>query len=282
MTVNKEETGKRIFNKGNAETAVKGLVIGATMLVPGVSGGTMAIILGIYDRLISSVSSFMKDKKGSLLFLMLFALSGLVGMFLFSKPLLKLINTFRLPMLYFFMGTVAGGIPLIFKRAEIKTLSFRCIFYTMLGIIVVAGVAAIPYVDAGTDIEIGFISVLILMAAGFIAAVALVLPGISVSYLFLVMGLYEELMRAISELYIPFLLPLGAGLIIGIIATTRILEKAMEKKPQPTYLIILGFVLGSMGELFPGIPYGIELPVCVIAMFVGFGCIIFLSRKEVL
>lgn len=266
--------------KENAETVIKGLVIGGTMLVPGVSGGTMAIILGIYDRLITSVSSFLKEKKKNFLFLLIFALSGLLGMFLFSGPLLSLINMFRLPMLYFFMGTVAGGIPLIFKRAEIKTLSFRCIFYTMLGIIIVVGVAAIPIIDAGTDMEAGIASVLILMAAGFIAAVALVLPGISVSYLFLVMGLYEELMRAINTLYMPFLIPLGAGLIIGIIATTKILETAMEKKPQPTYLIILGFVLGSMGELFPGIPSGIEILVCIFTMFLGFACIIYLSRKE--
>ena len=90
--------------------------------------------------------------------------------------------------------------------------------------------------------------------AGVIAAVALVLPGISISYLLLVMGLYDEIMRAIGDFYLPFLIPFGVGLILGVVLTTRLLERAMNRHPLPTYLIILGFMFGSMVEVFPGIP----------------------------
>ncbi len=240
----------------------------------------MAIILGIYDELVSSVSSFMKSKRKHFLFLLVFGVSGLVGMFLFSKPLLRLIEAYPMPMLYFFMGAVAGGVPLIFKQSQLKKFSVRGLFYVLLGLAIVLGLAVIPVSGGQSAMDADLKGILYLALAGFIAAVALVLPGISVSYLLLVMGLYDELMRAISQFYMPFLIPLGVGLILGIILTTKILEKAMNSYPQPTYLIILGFVLGSMGEVFPGIPTGIEIPVCACTLLAGFGCIMLLSYRE--
>lgn len=87
-------------------TVIKGICVGGTMLVPGCSGGSMAMILGIYDRLVSSVSSFMKHKKESLCFLALFCVGGGMGMVLFAKPLLSLMERFEMPMLYFFIGAV--------------------------------------------------------------------------------------------------------------------------------------------------------------------------------
>jgi putative membrane protein len=118
------------------------------------------------------------------------------------------------------------------------------------------------------------------MVAGMIAAVALVLPGISVSYLLLIIGLYDETMMAISKLYLPFLIPLGIGLILGIFLTTKSLEKAMSRYPLATYSIILGFILGSLVEVFPGIPTGLELVVSMIALVAGAAIILLLSKKE--
>ena len=86
---------------------LKGLCVGGTMLVPGVSGGSMAIILGVYDRLVTSVSSFMKHQRKSAIFLGIFALGALIGMFLFAKPLLSIIEKFTLPAMYFFHITLS-------------------------------------------------------------------------------------------------------------------------------------------------------------------------------
>lgn len=250
------------------------------MLVPGVSGGSMAMILGVYDKLVYSVSSFRKNKRESFFFLMLFSLGGGLGMLLFANPLLSLIEKYPMPMLYFFLGAVAGGVPLIFRQAEIKRFSWKAPLYIILGLLVVALFAILPTGAFQSEMEAGIISFLLLMLAGFIAAVALVLPGISVSYLLLIMGLYDETMRAISEFYFPFLVPLGVGLLLGIVLTTKVLERAMTKHPQPTYLIILGFVLGSMAEVFPGIPTGSELLLSLFMLAAGFSVIRLLSWKE--
>ena len=258
----------------------KGMIIGGTMLVPGVSGGSMAMILGIYDKMISSVSSFMKDKKGSFIFLLLCAAGGCLGMFLFSKPLLHLIASYPMPTLYFFIGAVVGGVPLIFGKSKLNKFSIRGIGYIIAGAAIVLAMTFIP-MDAGNSAtQDGFLGAMFLLLAGFIAAVALVLPGISVSFLLLVLGLYDETVNAISQMYFPYLLPLGAGLLIGIFLTTRILESAMEAFPQPTYLMILGFVLGSIAEVFPGVPSGIEIILCTITFAAGCAAILLLSYSE--
>ena len=125
------------------------MIVGGTMLVPGVSGGSMAMILGIYDRLISSVSSFMKNKKENLIFLALFCLGGGLGMILFARPLLGLIERFPMPMMYFFLGAVAGGVPMIFKEARIQRVSWESLAWIALGLLAVFAVA-VAYLVKGT------------------------------------------------------------------------------------------------------------------------------------
>ncbi len=268
--------------KGNNNflTALKGLIIGGTMLVPGVSGGSMAMILGIYDRLISSVSSFMKNKKENLIFLVVFSMGGILGVLLFANPLLQLIERYPMPMLYFFIGAVAGGIPLIVRQSGAKKLTWRIAGYVILGLVAVSALGLLPQDLFNAENSSGTVGFLLLLIAGFVTAAALVLPGISVSYLLLLLGLYDRTMSAISTLHLPFLLPLGIGLVLGIVLITRALERAMAAHPHPSYFIILGFLLGSVAEIFPGIPQGLSLPVCIITFAAGFSAIFFLSRME--
>lgn len=200
-------------------------------------------------------------------------------MLLFANPLLQLIEAYPKPMLFFFIGTVAGGVPLMVKSAGVKKLSWRQPVYVLVGLLVVVLLSLIPTDMLKSDMQAGVMSTVFLVVAGFIAAVALVLPGISVSYLLLLMGLYDETVRAISELYFPFLIPLGIGLILGIVLTTKVLETAMEKHPQPTFLIILGFMLASIAEIFPGMPTGMELLYCPLTLLAGFGVVRLLSMQ---
>ena len=257
-------------------TVIKGMIVGGTMLVPGVSGGSMAMILGIYDKLVSSVSSFAKHKRESLIFLGQFSLGGGLGMLLFARPILGLIERFPMPMLYFFLGAVAGGVPLILRETSF---SFREPAWLALGLLAVFGISCLPEGLFAAEMA-GAAGFLFLMAAGVAAAAALVLPGISVSYLFLVLGIYDELMRSISTLRLSFLVPLALGLLLGVVLTTRVLETAMNRHPRPTYLMILGFVFGSMAEVFPGIPSRTELLVCLAALAAGFGVIRLVTASE--
>ena len=261
------------------KTAIKGFCIGSTMLVPGVSGGSMAIILGIYSKLISSISSFFKDKKRNALFLMFFLAGSVAGMIFCAKPLLRLIELYEKPVLYFFMGAVVGSIPMIYREAKVRKVSWKTFVYLVLGIAIVLSFSLIPE-NLFSAPASGIGGILIQVLGGVIASVALILPGISVSYMLLLMGLYEPVMAALGDMQFLSLLPLGIGLVGGILLTTRILELAMQRFTQATYLIILGFVLGSVMQVFPGMPMGWDILLCAVTAIAGFSAIYLLSRFE--
>lgn len=260
---------------------VKGFCVGGTMLVPGVSGGSMAMILGIYNKLISAVSSFMKNKKANAILLGLFSSGAIIGMIAFAKPLLKLIEKHEMVTLYFFIGAVIGGLPMIFKKAkEGSKFNLKSCLYLILGAILIFSFSLIPEDILNTNISNNIGDYLLLLPIGIFAAVALVLPGISVSYVLLLLGVYDQTMEAISNLNIGFLAFLGIGVIIGIILTTRLLEKTMEKYPHQTYLTIVGFIIASVGEVFPGIPSINNLFLCLVMLVLGFLFISLLSRFD--
>lgn len=269
------------MQKDMIHTVLRGMCVGGTMLVPGVSGGSMAMILGVYDRLVTSVSSFFKHKKESLLFLGLFSMGGLLGMVLFANPLLYLIEAYPMPMLYFFIGAVAGGIPLMFEKSQTERFSWKAVIYLALGVFIVLVMTKIPQENLGqASADAGMKIYVMLLISGILAAVALVLPGISVSFMLLVMGLYETIVEALGNFRLGILIPFGIGVLLGIILTTKLLELAMERYPQPTYLMILGFIIGSVGEIFPGIPEGMEWITCSLMLAAGFGIIQLISRDE--
>lgn len=247
----------------------KGAIVGGSMLVPGVSGGSMAMILGIYDKLIDAVSNFFKHIAWSLKFLSIFCLSALLGMLLFAKPLLNLIERFPMVMMYFFIGAVFGSIPMMVKKAEIKKMDYRVFLYPIIGFLMMTGINLLPegMVQLGENKGITFY--LPMLVTGIIVAIALVLPGISVSYMLLVLGVYEDTMKAISEMNFSYLMPLTIGVGLGIILTTKLLEQAMTKQPGPTYMIILGFIIASCIDVFPGVPKGVAFFLATLLFFIG-------------
>ena len=265
-------------------TFLKGLIVGGTMLVPGVSGGSMAIVLGIYDKLIHAVSALTRLDKASFFFLCAFSAGGGLGIIAFAKPLLHFMETYPIPTSYFFLGAVAGSVPITFRQGNISRLSAKAVLYILLGVVIVALFSAAPIDGLHAQTEVGLFFLILWIVTGFVASIALILPilpGISVSYLLYLLGVYDQILLAISSLSFSLLIPLGGGVIAGIVATTKLLEKAMNRYPQATYLIILGFVLGSMWELFPGVPTDLlSLVSAAVPLAAGFAVIYTLSKQE--
>ena len=259
------------MNRDNVKIILKGMWIGGTMTVPGVSGGSMAMIMGIYDRLISSISSFFKEPAGSMAFLFKFVLGAGTGMVLFSRFISYLLTTRAdVPLRFFFLGAVAGGVPMIYREAGVKKLDLGAVAYPVIGILGVVLLALIPSGLFTPDGSFGPAALLLQLAGGFIIAVGLVLPGISVSQMLYMLGIYEG-----------WFYNNGALLVLGgIFLTTKVLERLMSRHPQPTYLIILGFMFGSLPELFPGIPTGADLAAALIAGAAGFAALYVMSMKE--
>lgn len=300
------------------EIFLKGLWIGGTMTVPGVSGGTMAILLGIYDRLIGAVSGLVPEQEdagsvteqtgksmgssgdsagagrrsvdwtayrkkalASILFLTVFLLGAGLGMLLFAKLISGLLEQ---PVAggyvrFFFLGAVAGGIPLIVSSAKVKKFSAWLILLPIVGAGLVYGLNFLPEEMFSLETAGGIGAFLWKLVGGVLLAIALVLPGISASQMLYTLGIYKELISCIGDFRLLPLIPLGIGTALGTVLVTRTLDTLMKKYPKQTFLIIFGFILGSLPELFPRDVEGSYL-LCGGCVAVGFLLAYAIGKKE--
>lgn len=239
-------------------TLFKGLWIGGTLTVPGVSGGSMAMILGVYDKLLWAVNSLVKkggERKKALLFLLWMALGGGVGFVIFSKLVGYLLEIAPLYVCFFFVGAVVGGIPMVVKQAQIKRIDLLDIPMVVCGAVIVWLISLIPSGIFSIDGIGGVGGVALKMLCGVILAFGLVLPGISFSQMLYVFGIYGEIVERVSNFDILPLVPFGIGGIIGIFATSRLVEFLIVKYPRRIYMIIFGFLLGSAPTMFKGMSF---------------------------
>lgn len=318
---------------------VKGIVIGIATLVPGVSGGTMAIILGVYDDMIHAVSSFFKDIKKNTVFLMTLGIGGVIGLGAFSKLIEYSLIHFHYPIIYLFLGIIIGGIPVLIKKVEgnkdsttkkdtlyliwgltiilMMSLFDLCFglskmtgflgfiflgvvglvgglflidnkngsqtkkdwFYYIIGFLIIVIMSIYDGKIVNLAESTGVLNFVFLCIAGIIIAVAIILPGISTSFMLLALGLYEITLKAINNIELNYLVPIVLGVGIGVITTTRVLENFLKNKPRPTYMLILGFVIGSIIEVFPGTPSGLDIFASLITFILGFLIIRYISNK---
>ena len=268
-------------------TVLKGLWIGGTLTVPGVSGGSMAMILGIYDKLIESVGAFLHkggNKKKAFFFLLEAGLAGIVGFVLFSNLVSLLMARFPLAVCFFFAGAVAGGIPIILKAAEIRRPKPFDLLFVLLGIACVFGISKIPAGLFSIPLTLSIGGVLLQLLCGILVAIGFVLPGISLSQMLYVLGIYEELINHVSQLNILPLIPLALGAVLGVLLTAYAVELLLKRFPRATYLVIFGFMLGSLPEIFSDKDFASftawNYVFCALLALLGFAAILAMSLPE--
>lgn len=229
---------------------VTGFVIGASMSLPGISGGTMAVILGIYKDLVHAVSEVFRETKRSLRFLLPFGFAVCVGIVLLGNVITALIHAFEAPMMFLFVGAIVGTIPAIFAEAKAKPVRLSDIICVIVGFVLLFLFSLVPKTlfEFGGDVSV-LVKSAILFGGGLFVSIPLVLPGISFSQALLMLGLYGQLFTAVKELSFGFLLPFGFGLVVGAFAVAKIMKSALENAPRQTYMVIGGFVLASILEL---------------------------------
>lgn len=233
----------------------KGFWIGSTMTVPGISGGTMAMLAGCYQQLVEAVSHFFAHPGRALALLLPVGCGGVLGMWLvsglFSETLLVY---YPWETRYAFLGVVAGSVPMVFRGKE-KEGRFRekQLLWIVVGVaLAVMFSLAFQRKIAGTS---GMADAIWLqVVVGIALAGALVLPGISTSQVLWMTGMYEPVLRQIHAGAFARLVPMGIGTLVGIFAFAWGMERCWKKYPMQLWAVIGGFVLASCVELFPGIP----------------------------
>lgn len=246
---------------------IRGLLMACADSVPGVSGGTIAFIMGFYDKFINSLDGLIygkkEEKKSSLIFLIKLGIGWVTGMILASLILSSLFERKIYIISSLFLGFIIFSIPLIVKEEKkaLKGKYFNLIF-SLVGIVIVVLITLLnPVSSSKSNVDItnlNFGLILYIILAGMTAISAMVLPGISGSTLLLIFGLYIPIMTGIKEIlhfnlaYLPALVVFGIGVILGVLLVIKLIKKALEKWRSQTIYFILGLMIGSIYAIIMG------------------------------
>lgn len=250
---------------------IKGMFVGVANVIPGVSGGTMAVSLGIYDRLLSAISNFLKDFKKSIKTLLPIILGCAIGILLFSKMIDYLLNNFPFATAMGFTGLIIGGIPMIwlrmkkgYEKEEKKSIGL----YILVFIIFLAISIVLPMLSGGSDdgtvLTANPLLCLQVFLVGLIASAAMVIPGVSGSLVMMILGFYFGIIGSINKfidavLAFDFgkimnefliLLPFGIGCLLGIFLISKLIEWLFRKFPTATFSAIMGLIISSPFAIF--------------------------------
>ena len=241
---------------------LKGGAIGVANVIPGVSGGTIAVVLGIYEYLIEAISNFITNKekrKEYLIFLVKIAIGALIIIFMSAKLMQFLLKNYNIYTYLAFVGLIAGSIPSIYKsHHEMKLNTASIISFIMGAAIILIFEFAFPSVEKKEGIEVAFNlnlnSALLLMITGFFAGGSMIVPGISGSFIMLLMGQYNIVISCVADRNLVPLGFVGIGIIIGIFIFAKIINILLKKYPKETFYFILGLVIASLYSIYPGMP----------------------------
>ncbi|MDE7453003.1 MAG: DUF368 domain-containing protein [Clostridia bacterium] len=242
-----------------------GAGIGIAMIIPGVSGGTIAVLFNVYDKLIGAIGDLRKDLKNSFFFLLPIVSGALIGIAAMFFPLKYAIKYVPIPTILLFAGLMIGSFPKLFNDTRKNGFKLTDIISSVLPFLVVVGLGCIsvlgvkgvmPYLEADLSSEMPVWGYFILILIGAVASCALVVPGVSGSLLLLIFGYYQPILDTISALFTDFghsvlvLALFAVGLVVGFFTIAKLMKFLMKKFPRGTGWAIFGFVLGSIPAIF--------------------------------
>ncbi len=274
---------------------LRGIVIGIANIIPGVSGGTMMVSMGIYDKIIGSVNRLFKEFGKSIRTLLPYVMGMAVGVVGLSFCIEFLFDEFPLPTALLFIGLIFGGLPIILKKVDRKSINPLCVIIFILFFALVVGM---QFLSSGDDkvLTVDAGSLLVLAGVGVITSATMVIPGVSGSMLLMAMGYYNSIIEEINAFIralaafdvdallhgVAILAPFGIGIVVGIFAIARLIEFLLKKYMNYTYSAILGLVAASPVAVLMGIGVGSVslLPVlaAVVTFCVGFAVAYYMGK----
>ena len=240
-----------------------GIILGVANIIPGVSGGTLAVVFNIYDRIIGLISLNIKKIISEWKFILPIGLGMVAGIIGFSKVITFLFENYPMQTNLFFVGIIAGSIPLVLRKinssiqeTQVKknkkpyvstVISFLVALAVMIVMAFFKDISGSSIIYTELSVKLFFI----LMISGAVGAVAMIIPGISGSFLMLALGTYATIIGSLSDFNIPLMIPTAIGILLGLLCGAYLVRTLMEKVPAQTYGSILGLVVGSIFTVFP-------------------------------
>lgn len=258
-----------------------GIAIGAANTVPGVSGGTIAVITGVYDRLVGAIGDFFSSRwREHLVYLLPILLGIALGIGVFAWVIDLGLTHFPEQTAFVFLGLIAGSIPFIYRQVDDRPPTVPQILLALAAaaFLVLQGLARrSPLGEAITTVSLE--SLIPLLGAGAIAAATMIIPGVSGSFVLVVIGMYATFLQAVRSVNVPVLLVLVVGAAVGIILVSKAMSFLLGRFRHSTYWVILGLVTGSLVGVWPGVSsVGMALA-DILAAMVGAGAALLLGRR---
>lgn len=261
-----------------------GVVFGTANVIPGVSGGTMLVVFGVFDRLTEAISEIKKIIH-NFVFLVTFALGAGAGILLSAKVIGSMFETYAVQTNMFFIGLILGGIPLILKlgTAE-KKVKPMCIVPFLLAMVIVVTLTVLEKLDVFTmtaenvtGFDMVFSLKMIVCAA--IAAVTMIIPGISGSFMMMLLGVYETIIGALNSMNLYVIIPFAIGALFGIIFGAKLISILIKKNKLMVYSAIMGMVIGSVYAILPeGFGFNLQTGYGFAFMLVGVLASVLIAR----
>jgi putative membrane protein len=221
-----------------------GAAFGIALVIPGFSGGTLLVIFGCYDKICGALALDFKAIKRNFLFLVLFAIGALAGVLGFAHGITFMLERFPMWTYLFFSALILAGLPSIIKAAQTDGKPFKliCIVPFILGLGLIIALAFINTTDTNAQ----SVGVVRLIASSALAAVTLIIPGVSGAFMLLVLGIYDVVMSALRNLDLSVILPAGIGIVLGLIVGAKLIMLLLNKFRLMVYSAIIGMVIGSV------------------------------------
>ena len=246
-----------------------GILLGSGAILPGISSGVICVILGMYDKIINSVTNLLKDFKTNFNYLFPLVMGGVIGVFLIGNILQTFLTTFPMQTKFCFIGLILGSIPVLFKKINSEhVFKARYLLFALIAFII--GCILVVIED---KLNINFnstISIPYLILSGFLMSIGVIVPGISNTLILMCIGVYPVYLSAITTLNFNILLPMGIGLIIGSIIFIFIMKILFKHFYMPTYYSIIGFTLGSILVLYSPLKFDLVSIISVLLLIFGF------------
>lgn len=269
----------------NWKAIFKGMAMGTVETVPGVSSSTIAVLMGIYERLIEAIGQLTSKRwKEGIAYLVPIGI-GMFGGFIISVMVIKyLLEHYFQPTHFLFMGLVIGILPSLWRTARTESKESLQLRHYVLILLSLLAVAVTRFLDVERDIIMTNLTAsdyLFLFVSGWLASTALILPGISGALILTLLGVYYTAISAISSMNLPVIFTIGAGIVAGILITSRLVRFLLQRYTLLMYASMLGLVAGSIVVLYPGYPVGtVNSLVCVIALAAGYLIALFAGRVK--
>lgn len=246
--------------KDNLILIIKGFIMGIANIIPGVSGGTLALILGIYEKFIGAISHFFRDMKENIKFLIPIAIGMVLAIVTLSRVIDYSYHHFPIPTTLFFVGLVLGGIPLLASKVkgkkEVKDVSSYIIFLLTFTLVIFMATSELIFGE-GLKVSLQNMNAMgyfLLFVVGIVAAATMVIPGVSGSLVLMLLGYYYPVIGVIKEFTkfknfgsnIIILGVFGVGVLIGIVLISKLIEYLFQKHETKTYFGVLGFIMASL------------------------------------